>query len=148
MFQQRIEQEYEQFHMDKIKTDFWSQLVHGGHKYRKINVQTLIPPKIFDKYVFKYNNTKYGQKTFKIQCKLGIWSTKNGYCPYGFLKQLINNGFSLQTQNQHSNLPLELVNVYNENVIYSTRTNVFKICAHVTWSVDQGKTWQKLYDIN
>ena len=136
--------------MIKFKTDFWWQLKHGGNKFRTIDITTTIPPLTYNKYIGKHKNETFGHsnKQLKLETKWGIETTdtKDGQCPYSFLKELFNNGYSLQTQSVSCQGQDEIVNVYNSNIHYSHRTNSLRYTGNVTWSVNNGQTWQKLHD--
>ena len=71
----------------------------------------------------------------------------NGYCPYKFCAQLFNNGKSLQTENKLSeSTKKEYVKIYKHNFFYSLTTYILKFDAKVTWSTNEGRTWQKIFD--
>ena len=134
--------------MDKFKSNFWWQLKRGGNKLRRINISVLLPPSMYDKYIGDYNNHNFGGKELKITGNK-IYTTKscNGYCPYSFVKFLFNINGSLSTTFQNNQTSLhERVRIFNPNIQYSTNTNVLHFTSDVSWSVNNGKTWQKLKD--
>ena len=107
-----------------------------------------IAPSTYTEWILANNNKHFGNKQLKIRNRWGIDTTKHedGECPHAFAKHLFNNGFSLETLNQKSDIPNEKVKIFNPNISYSHRTNYLHFTGNVTWSIDGGQTWQKLHD--
>ena len=147
-----MEKQCQDFYLLKWKTNVWCQLRHGGNKYRTISASIIIPPITFKKFIGQHKNKAFGHNHHQLRMEkkwnVDTTATPNGQCPYAFVKYLFNDGYTLETSNIKSQGIREKVNIFNSNIYYSERTNILKYTANVTWSTDDGQTWQKLHDTN
>lgn len=126
----------------------------GGNCNRKINICCTLPKSMFNKYIYCFNGTKYGQSTLKFNGGDKRLSTKygDGKCPYQFLAWFFNDSKSLKTVSIRE--PKQWVNIYNYNLSYTSTNNKLRFTCDITWKFarinndDQQsqQVWQKLND--
>ena len=144
---QEIEQHVEQWYIAKFKQKFWKQLSGGGNSHRKINVDSLMPEFMFNKYVRFFEGRTFGGTVLQFK-GTSIISTQDqqNHCPYMFAAWFFRNCNTLQTRNL-KNAKVELVDIFNCRFQYSTNSYKLSFTSDVTWTINKGKTWQKLSDV-
>ena len=144
---QTIQQNNEHWYISKFKTQFWSHLRSGGNVHRQIDIQALMPPSMFHKYIGNFEGQQFGRSILKFTGSV-IISTKrkNKHCPYMFAAWFFHNSNSVRTKNILKKQIEEYVDIFNCQFQYSNNSNKLSFTCDVTWTNNNGHTWQKLND--
>ena len=138
----------------KFKTDWWLSFLKGGNKHRKLSVSCVVPPSMFNDYIYIHNDTEFDGEILHFAGGQDRLSTKysGGSCPYSFVTYFFNNSQRIKSISTRS--PQQYVDVYNCNFSYSNKNNKLTFTSDVTWkyTLNESDTatistvWQKLCD--